>query len=578
MPEDKEGKDFNKERREELEAAFAVVNEYSRMNEGQPDAPAPTGSEDTAPASVSAPPPPNEPPKPPSLFAEIIGRGAEKPSPQKMTKEERLEEKALLSGVKEPPLYWRIITTLLIIFPPILAIVTLLDIFKVRNRDLPVRYKYAVHYCRLLLITGIGFNFLVFTDSMDSFGSGLLWSSLLSLLALFFPPILISIVIMDMVRRRDLRVGPSYALHYALLFSGLSWLFIKLVIIPDFDTPDILEIVNLLPAIYAEIFPPVLFAMVIIGLFGMRKRHLASRYSHTAHYCRLLLLAGVLWWMLVSTGEEFNFWATKDSPQYTESPYPLTLNVLPSPASELELSAREIARDYIPLVAELRQQYEYKFAPGGGKHSGSAVVIMAGQDDIYLLSCLHVVQKEEGEDARDNNISISMENGEWAFANVIACNRPYDLAILWTTRKHREDGREVDEFFMQFRDFDSLEIGERIYAIGHPLGNRFSLSDGLISQIRSKKGESELIQISAPISPGNSGGPIFDSRGRLMAIASKAFSPVFRAQNINFGVRADAVFKPDRWAATAQGKKALEKIAQYNRKGEMEKGGRNDGE
>ena len=567
MPEDKEGKDFNKERREELEAAFAVVNEYSRMNEGQPDTPAPTGSEDTTPASVSAPPPPQEPPKPPSLFAEIIGRGAEKPSPQKMTKEERLEEKALLSGVKEPPLYLRIITTLLIIFPPMLAVVTLLDIFKVRNRDLPVRYKYAVHYCRLLLITGIGFNFLFFNDSWGSLGSELLWSSLLSLLALFFPPILISIVIMDMVRRRDLRVGPSYALHYALLFSGLSWLFIKLVIIPDFDTPDILEIVNQLPAIYAEIFPPVLFAMVIIGLFGMRKRHLASRYSHTAHYCRLLLLAGVLWWVLASTGKEFNFWETKTSPQYKESSNPLALNINPRPASDIELSAKEIARDYIPLVAELRQQFEYKFAPGGGGHSGSAVVIMAGQDDIYLLTCLHVVEKEYGESVLNNSIRIEMENDDYTNATVIACHKSHDLAILWTTRKSNEDGSEVDEFFMPFRDFESLEIGERVYAIGHPLGNKYSLSDGLISQIRKEEKGWELIQISAPISPGNSGGPVLDSHGRLLGIASMATPVIFRAQNINFAVPADAVFKPDLWSATAQGKKALEKIAEAHGKG-----------
>ena len=53
-----------------------------------------------------------------------------------------------------------------------------------------------------------------------------------------------------------------------------------------------------------------------------------------------------------------------------------------------------------------------------------------------------------------------------------------------------------------------------MFVIGHPEGLRFTLSTGIISQIL------RTIQISAPVSPGNSGGPVFDDKGELVAIVT----------------------------------------------------------
>jgi hypothetical protein len=79
---------------------------------------------------------------------------------------------------------------------------------------------------------------------------------------------------------------------------------------------------------------------------------------------------------------------------------------------------------------------------------------------------------------------------------------------------------------------DSVQIGQRIYAIGNPEGLSNSISEGIVSGKRTLNG-SKLIQITAPISPGSSGGPIVDDRGQVIGIAVGAITS---GQNLNFAI------------------------------------------
>lgn len=74
----------------------------------------------------------------------------------------------------------------------------------------------------------------------------------------------------------------------------------------------------------------------------------------------------------------------------------------------------------------------------------------------------------------------------------------------------------------------SMKIGEKVYAIGAPQGLELTLSDGLLSNIRFS-----LLQTTAPISPGSSGGGLFDSQGRLIGITTLYFK---ESQQLNFAV------------------------------------------
>ncbi len=67
-------------------------------------------------------------------------------------------------------------------------------------------------------------------------------------------------------------------------------------------------------------------------------------------------------------------------------------------------------------------------------------------------------------------------------------------------------------------DTDFPEIGERVYAIGNPKGLEGTFSEGIVSGKRVFE-ENEIIQITAPISPGSSGGPVINTRGEVIGIA-----------------------------------------------------------
>jgi S1-C subfamily serine protease len=67
--------------------------------------------------------------------------------------------------------------------------------------------------------------------------------------------------------------------------------------------------------------------------------------------------------------------------------------------------------------------------------------------------------------------------------------------------------------------YSALEVGERVYTIGNPSGLMRTLGEGLISGLRSRDGL-RLVQTSAAISPGSSGGGLFDSQGRLIGITT----------------------------------------------------------
>ncbi len=75
-------------------------------------------------------------------------------------------------------------------------------------------------------------------------------------------------------------------------------------------------------------------------------------------------------------------------------------------------------------------------------------------------------------------------------------------------------------------------IGSRAYVVGAPKGFGFSISDGLVSQYRNVGGIS-LYQVSCPISPGNSGGPILNDRGEVIGVTSWRKAD---AQNLAFAV------------------------------------------
>ena len=94
----------------------------------------------------------------------------------------------------------------------------------------------------------------------------------------------------------------------------------------------------------------------------------------------------------------------------------------------------------------------------------------------------------------------------------------------------------------------ALKVGMRVYAIGNPKALELTLSEGLISSLRDSKDGAPLIQTTAAMSPGSSGGGLFDSYGRLVGITTWGFTR--DAQSLNFANPVDWIFElPERGAA-----------------------------
>jgi hypothetical protein len=105
-----------------------------------------------------------------------------------------------------------------------------------------------------------------------------------------------------------------------------------------------------------------------------------------------------------------------------------------------------------------------------------------------------------------------------------------------------------------------INSGDSVFVIGHPEGLNFSLSTGIVSRVA----ENRTLQISAPISPGNSGGPVYDTRGTLLGIVSYTFNKAIapNAENLNFAVDADVLFDGAGWKFENHGD---ERLASYKK-------------
>lgn len=83
-----------------------------------------------------------------------------------------------------------------------------------------------------------------------------------------------------------------------------------------------------------------------------------------------------------------------------------------------------------------------------------------------------------------------------------------------------------------------LKVGETVFAIGHPLGLNFTLTQGIVSSVERVIDGAKYIQIDASINPGNSGGPLYSTYGELLGINTMGLSGT---QGLNFAIPASVI-------------------------------------
>jgi hypothetical protein len=109
---------------------------------------------------------------------------------------------------------------------------------------------------------------------------------------------------------------------------------------------------------------------------------------------------------------------------------------------------------------------------------------------------------------------------------VLASDKNRDVAII---KAHGNDFKALT-----LGDSDRLQVGEEVVAIGNPLSLESTVSNGIVSAFRTDENEGgKFVQITAPISPGSSGGPLFNMAGEVVGITT---SHLVGGDNLNFAI------------------------------------------
>lgn len=192
-----------------------------------------------------------------------------------------------------------------------------------------------------------------------------------------------------------------------------------------------------------------------------------------------------------------------------------------SPELKPEQLYKQATASIITLSAERKD---------GSKVTGSGFL---AQKEGLAVTAWHVVRNAK-------KVTAKFENGEeFEVSGLVDRDEKRDVALV----RVKVFGRPLIA-----TEANDPAVGSKAYVIGAPKGLEFSISDGLISQVRTIDGV-KVFQYSCPSSPGNSGGPLINSQGKVLGVVSFQFR---EGQNLNFAIPISYVLGLDSSLPTQQ--------------------------
>ena len=197
---------------------------------------------------------------------------------------------------------------------------------------------------------------------------------------------------------------------------------------------------------------------------------------------------------------------------------------------------REVQRPQIP--SQLERFFEFNEERGGeeeffGGEEPEAERAQAEGSGFFIDAAGHIVTNNHVI-ADADTVRVALPDGRELPAEVIGSDPLTDLAVLKVAPPKGQP--HVD-----FADDVKLRVGDWVVAVGNPFGLGGTVTSGIVSAIGGQNRENQyldFIQIDAPINRGNSGGPTFDLKGRVVGVNTAIFSPNGGSVGIGFAIPA----------------------------------------
>jgi serine protease Do len=186
-----------------------------------------------------------------------------------------------------------------------------------------------------------------------------------------------------------------------------------------------------------------------------------------------------------------------------------------------EQSVRELVKLLGEAVVQVR-------APSG---LGSGFIL---NEEGYLITNFHVIEGETQLSVEVYHVrNGQLDRRSYKQIRIVAMNKFQDLALL------KIEDKDAPKFAsVPLGDSDVLAVGERVFAIGSPLGLERTVTEGIVStKTRQLMGELYL-QTTAQINPGNSGGPLFNLRGEVVGVTNMKLA---FGEGLGFAIPVEAV-------------------------------------
>lgn len=166
--------------------------------------------------------------------------------------------------------------------------------------------------------------------------------------------------------------------------------------------------------------------------------------------------------------------------------------------------------------------------PTEGTGSGSVL-----DKNGHILTNNHVIEGAQ-------EIRVTLASGESFDGKVVGRDLPNDIAVL------RINAPQELLVPIELGDSSRLKVGQIVYAIGNPFGLERTMSSGIISSLNRSlpaKGRTmrSMIQIDAALNRGNSGGPLLDTRGRLIGMNTAIASSTGENTGVGFAIPVDTL-------------------------------------